>query len=207
MRLILIRHGETAWNQQGKFQGQSPIDLNKKGLSQASSLAKAVATMAPDAIYSSPLARTLSTARIIAEHLSRPVSTLDGLKEISLGELEGITGQEMIERYPELHQAWKTHAPSVTFPEGESLEQLQDRAWGALEYLENAHPGEAVVAVTHNFAIRTILCRLLALPLAQFAQFRIDLASITVLRTDSNARQIVTMNDISHLAGDTPIDA
>ena len=207
MRLILIRHGETAWNQQGKFQGQSPIDLNEKGLSQANRLAKAVAAMAPDSIYSSPLARTLSTARIIAEPLSKPVSTLEGLKEISLGELEGITGQEMRERYPELHEAWNAHAPSVTFPGGESLERLQDRAWACLEYLENTYQGEAVAAVTHNFAIRTILCRLLALPLAQFTQFRIDLASITVLQVDSHARQIVTMNDVSHLAGDTPIDA
>ena len=118
MRLILIRHGETAWNEQGKFQGQSPIDLNDKGLSQANRLAKVIAAMAPDSIYSSPLARTLSTARIIAEPLSKPVSTLEGLKEISLGELEGITGQEMRERYPELHEAWNAHAPSVTFPRG-----------------------------------------------------------------------------------------
>lgn len=90
---------------------------------------------------------------------------------------------------------------------GESLERLQDRAWACLEYLENTYQGEAVAAATHNFAIRTILCRLLALPLAQFTQFRIDLASITVLQAGSNARQIVTMNDVSHLGGDTPIDA
>ena len=202
MRLILIRHGETPWNHEGRFQGQVTVDLNAKGVFQATGLAGALGHLLPEAIFSSPLPRALSTAAIIAEPTSTAVITLEGLKEINLGDLEGITAADMEERYPLLYEEWNAHAHTVTFPGGESLLQLQERAWGAAQNLIDTYAGKVVFAVTHNFAIRTILCRFLGLSLQKFTDFSINLGSITVLEADADRRNVLILNDVSHLDHD-----
>ena len=202
MRLILVRHGETAWNKEGRFQGQSPVGLNQRGLSQARQVANALVPKKPTALYSSPLPRTFMTAQEISRAISIPVVPLDGVKEINLGELEGITGREMREQYARLYATWRTDPSRVVFPGGESMTGLQERAWHAIEGLEKAHPDEVVVAVSHNFAIRVTLCRFMGLPLSQFHRLRVDLGSVTVLQAGSRYRQVLSINDKCHLSED-----
>ena len=202
MRLILVRHGETAWNKEGRFQGESLVGLNQRGLTQARQVARALASMKPAALYSSPLPRTLMTAQEISNELSIPVVALEGIKEINLGDLEGITGQEMRKDHAEVWNAWRKEPSQVVFPGGESIEQLQERAWRAIEDIERSHREEKVVAVSHNFAIRAILCRFLGLPLSRFHMLRVDLGSISILQTRSGARHVVTINDKCHLSKD-----
>ena len=200
MRLILVRHGETAWNKEGRFQGQSSVGLNEHGGGQARQIAKALITMKPTALYSSPLPRTLMTAQEISREISIDVVEVEGIKEVNLGELEGITGQKMRSQYAEVYSAWRRDPAEVVFPGGESMRQLQERAWSAIEKIEKAHPGDVIVAVSHNFAIRSILCRFLGLPLLRFHQLRVDLASISILQSNSSSRQILTINDRCHLS-------
>jgi probable phosphoglycerate mutase len=156
--------------------------------------------MKPTALYSSPLSRTIMTAQEISRELSIPVIPLDGIKEINLGDLEGITGQQMRAQYADIYAAWREDPSGVAFPGGESMQQLEARAWGAVEDLEKAHPEDVVVAVSHNFAIRTILCRFLGLPLARFHLLRVDLASISIIQSNSRFRQILTINERCHLS-------
>ena len=200
MRLILVRHGETAWNREGRFQGQSPVGLSEKGILQAKETARALAALKPTALYSSPLPRALMTAQEISNEVSLDVVPLEGIKEVHLGKLEGITGQEMRSRYAQFYSTWRRDPSQAAFPEGESMWQLQDRAWKAIVGLENVHPNGAVVVVSHNFAIRTILCRFMGLPLSQFHRLRVDLASIGVLQANGSNRQVLAFNERCHLS-------
>ena len=205
MRLVLVRHGETAWNKAGRFQGQSPVGLNPRGLSQARQVAKALSALKPEALYSSPLPRCLMTAQEISRELSIPVQPLEGIKEVNLGELEGITGDEMRTKYADIYAAWRKDPAEVVFPGGESIGQLQQRAWTAIEEIEKAHPNRVLlVAVSHNFAIRAILCRFLGLPLARFHMLRVDLGSISILQANSSTRQLLSVNEKCHLSRDEP---
>ncbi|MCE2404707.1 MAG: histidine phosphatase family protein [Dehalococcoidia bacterium] len=199
MRLILVRHGETEWNREGRFQGQSPVGLSEKGIRQARETAKALVAMKPTAIYSSPLTRAMMTANEIGKAVSLEVTPLEGIKEVHLGEMEGITGREMRDRFSQFYATWRRDPSQAVFPAGESMRQLQERAWNAIIGLERAHPNGAVVAVSHNFAIRTILCRFMGLPLSRFHRLRVDLASVGVLQTNGSNRQMLAMNERCHL--------
>ena len=205
MRLALVRHGETAWNREGRFQGHSLVGLNELGISQARQIAKALVPLKPAALYSSPLPRTLMTAEEISREISLPVVPLEDIKEVNLGELEGITGPEMRTRYAQVYTDWRQDPAEVVFPGGESIRQLQERAWRAIEDVETAYPEDvALVVVSHNFAIRAILCSFLGLPLSRFHLLRIDLASISVIQFNSRFRQVLTINDRCHLSKMAP---
>ena len=169
-------------------------------MSQARRVGRALRSREPTAIYSSPLPRALKSAEMISRELSLEVTQVEGLMELDLGELEGITGPEMRERYRWVFDAWREDPSQVTFPGGESLGQLQARAWKVVEEIEKAHPDGVVVAVSHNFAIGTVLCRLLGLPLSQFRCLQIDLGSITTFETNPNSRYLMSFNDLCHLA-------
>lgn len=201
LRLILVRHGQTPWNAEGRFQGQSDTGLTDLGLQQARCAASALASHDIAAVYSSPLPRALSTAQEIANPHSLGVTPLDGLKEIHLGELEGITGPVMRENYPEVFHTWNNNPSRVSFPGGESLRQLQRRAWRAAQHIESAHPEGTVVAVSHNFAINAIVSRFLGLPLSRFHRIRVDLGSFTVLDIGERYRHLLHFNDRCHLTG------
>ena len=197
-----MRHGETPWNKEGRFQGHSLVGLSERGIMQARQVARALPRLKPTALYASPLPRTLMTAEEISKELSIAVVPLEGLKEVNLGELEGITGQEMRTQHGQVYSAWRKDPSDVVFPGGESIRQLQQRAWSAIEGIEKAHPNGVIVVVSHNFAIRTILCRFLGMSLSQFHLLRVDLASMSLLRSDTSVRQVHTINDRCHLFQD-----
>ena len=179
MKFFLVRHGETEWNKLGRFQGHQDISLNERGLAQARETAKAAAEWGHCAIYSSPLIRTVQVAEEIAKVTPMPVSKQPGLKELSLGDLEGVTGEEMRDGWPEVFAAWRSGPEKISMPNGESLAQLRERAWQVILDIEKKHSGdEAVVVVSHNFAIRSIVGELLGVPLEHFHRMSLNLASV-----------------------------
>lgn len=203
--MLLVRHGETDWNKLGKFQGQCDVPLNKRGLRQARQTARAISDAPFCAVYASPLSRTMQTA----EEISKPAQTevvpgvilMDGLKELDLGDLEGITGSEMRADWAQFYAAWRDDPAELVLPGGESIKQLQDRAWQAVLAIEAAHQdGDSLVAVSHNFAIRTIVCRLLDIPLSNFHRMALSLASICTLELGRSGRRLVAYNSTSHLS-------
>ncbi len=200
MKLLLARHGETEWNRAGRIQGLSNQQLNAVGRRQAEELALRLKEAPLAAVYSSPLRRALETAELIAEHHKLPVITLDGLKEMDAGELDGLTYQETRERYPDFMATWTTNAMSAVMPGGESILQLQERAWQATSWLLTHHPNETVVAVSHNFTILSIISWALGLPLANFRKLRCDPASLTVLELGEDWSSLERLNDRCHLS-------
>jgi broad specificity phosphatase PhoE len=147
VRLVLWRHGQTPWNIQGRFQGQSDIQLDEVGTEQAERAARLLAGLRPDAIISSDLSRALATAAPLARLTGLTVTTDKDLRERHGGVWEGLTDVEIRTRYPEEHAKW---AP----PEGETSVTVAD----------SLQPGSLAVVVSHGAALRLGAARLLGLP-------------------------------------------
>lgn len=203
MKLFLVRHGETEWNKLGRFQGQNDNSLNELGLAQARDTARAAISWKPAALYSSPLCRTMQVAEEISRLVGISVIPDPRLKELDLGELEGVTGEEMRTGWPKVYQTWRNDPQAVMMPGGESLVQLQERTWQSLQSLENAHgQGDVIVVVSHNFAIRALCGKLLGLPLSHFHRMYLSLGSVSTMEKNSLGWRLLTYNSTCHLSSE-----
>ena len=201
MKLVLVRHGETEWNKLGRFQGHRDITLNTRGVAQARETAQAVVQWNHSAVFSSPLHRTMQVAQEISQLGSMPVVQVPGFMELSLGDLEGVTGEEMRSGWPQVYAAWRDDPAAVSMPNGESLLELQERAWKSLTELEKAHAeDEALIVVSHNFAIRSMIGKMLGMPLANFHRMWLSLSSICVVDSDQRGRRLMSYNSTCHLS-------
>lgn len=201
MKFFVVRHGETDWNKLGRFQGHTDISLNDRGLSQARETAVASEDWDYTAIYSSPLVRTVQVAEEIAKVTPMLVSQEPGLKELSLGDLEGVTGEEMRNDWPALFAAWRTEPEKMSMPNGESLGELRDRTWQVILDIEQKHSSDdSIVVISHNFAIRSIVNELLGMPLAYFHRMSLNLASVCTFDSDERGRRLTGYNSTSHLS-------
>lgn len=200
MRIYLIRHGETAWNQERRCQGFSDIELNEKGLEQAKRLAYSLKDEVVTAVYSSPLKRARQTAQEIADLHGKKVILEDDLKEINQGIFEGIVYEELKKNYKEILEQWFNDPCNLQIPEGESLKVVQERAWKCIEMITKTHvKGEILVVVSHNLTILTIICQLLGLDLKHFRRLRKDVAAKTLIEITKHHPVLVELNDTSHL--------
>lgn len=157
MRLIFIRHGQTEWNRQGRYQGRTDVPLCAAGVVEAHGAGAALRESGASLLLSSPLERARATARIIAARLGAVACQVDDrLIELGFGEWEGLTQTEIKARWPELLRAWKRAPQSVRFPGGESLEEASRRLEDFLRrppWTGIADP-RCVIAVTHTGPIR-----------------------------------------------------
>jgi len=200
--LYLIRHGETNWNLEKRAQGVSDIPLNQMGKIQAKNLAKKLQRIMFSKIYTSPLTRALETAEIMAKSLGNVIVEMDNFAELDQGMLEGMKFNEMNEKFPEFFIKWRAAPGEVRMPGGETLGELQTRAWNGIEKIHSSHTREEnpVLIVSHNLTIISILSRILKVNLNHFRTFRQHNASVNIIEKDSNRGwSVVTMNDISHL--------
>ena len=126
--IILARHGETEWNVEEVFRGRIDVELNETGLRQAKLLAEYLSDIKIDAIYSSPLRRALKTAEIIAHYHKLKVAITPGLIDCNFGRWQGLSLQEVKDRYKELYAEWQENPHLVKMPEGESLDEVRARA-------------------------------------------------------------------------------
>jgi probable phosphoglycerate mutase len=199
MRLILIRHGETEHNRGRLTLGRFDAPLNERGLAQAAAVAASFRA-APDAVYTSPLSRARETAEAIGASTGAAVREEAGLIEMDVGEMEHLTGAELRERYPEFLRQWVSRgAAEARMPGGETLAEVQERAWAAVQSWRAGHPDGEVVAVSHNFVIGALVCRAIGLPLADFRRIKHELASRTVLDIGEDGGTLLVLNDQSHL--------
>lgn len=158
-RLVLVRHGETDWNVEGRYQGQADPPLNAKGLAQAAQVAQELKGVGIDVIYSSPLKRAWQTAEIIARELGVPLYPEPRLMEIHQGDWQGRLRAEIAAKYPELFRRWLTEPWRVTPPGGESLQQVQRRVYEAVHEILRRHRGQTVALVTHRIPIALLKVR------------------------------------------------
>ncbi len=166
-RLLLVRHGETDWNVEGRWQGSSEVPLNGTGREQAARVAEELALWPVDALYSSPLGRSMDTARTIGQRLRLEVRADDRLKEISLGQWEGMLSTRIAEEYPDLHRQWCLDPRPVRPPGGETLREVHDRVIAAVEGMADRHAGGTVCLVTHKTAMVVLRCHYLGLDLVE----------------------------------------
>ena len=201
IRILLIRHGETDWNRNGRFQGRSDLPLNQKGKDQAHALALALKDEPLTAIYSSPLTRARETARVIRDfHPSIPLIEEEGLVEMNLGEFEGMEAGHWVVGHADFLKSWRETPASVRMPGGENLQEVQARAVGTLERIAKLYPMESTLLLcSHNFVNLTILCYALKIPLNRFREVRQETAALNILYIEGERLVAKVVNDRSHL--------
>lgn len=200
MRLLLIRHAETAHNRDSRVQGQADIPLSDLGVRQAAALGEHLRDEPLAAIIASPLVRARDTAAAVARAHGIALQTDPSLMEMDVGEMEGLSTAEMRARFPNFLAEWATErGPAMEMPGGESLLQVQERAWRVVERLRALHDDATVALVSHNFVLGCLVCRALDAPLHEFRRFRLSVAGVTTLRFRGDRTVLVRLNDTCHL--------
>ncbi len=205
MIIYLVRHGATDWNKEGRCQGFSDIALNEEGRRQAALVRKALPVERIGAVYSSDLSRAVCTAELIAPEWAGRIQQREDLREMNQGSLEGLRFEDLARDYGELLDEWRRDPAGVVMPGGESLGQVQQRAWRALSEIRGEAGAEQVLVTSHNLTICAVICRVLGLDLALFRRFKQDLGAINVLEFNEARQRVLCLNNISHLgllAGD-----
>ena len=197
--LIVIRHGETAWNRERRLQGQLDIPLNDTGRAQARALAEALAGEPIDAIYSSDLGRAMQTAAPLAEVLGLAVQPDPRLRERCYGALEGMTYAEVAEQLPEDFARWQARVPDYAPDGGESLLAFHERAVEAALALGRRHPGERIALVAHGGVLDCLYREANDMTLEAPRRHELLNASINRLRCDSVRLTVMQWADVGHL--------
>ena len=203
-RIVLIRHGQTAWNEGAgeRLRGRAEIELDEEGARQAQATAATVARWEVAAVYSSPLKRAVRTASILAEPLGLEAKPMEGLIDIDYGKWQGLSLPEAAADDNELYQLWLKSPHLVTFPGGENLGQVRRRMVGIVEKLTPQYHGQTVVLVSHKVPCKVLLCSLLGLDNSHFWQVKQDLCAINIFEVRENGfTVIVRLNDTCHLQG------
>ena len=200
LRLLLVRHGETAWNRDGRYQGQTDVPLSEMGLAQAQALAERLAREKLDAIYSSDLQRARQTAAAIAAPLGLAVRPDRRLRELCFGQWEGLTYRQVVERYPEARAFWETHDLYVAPPGGESRMQMLARLQQLLADIRQESPDQSVVLVAHGGPLKLLVCLAIGLAPSHYWQLRLDNASLSEICLYEEGGILTLLNDRHHLA-------
>lgn len=202
MRLLLVRHGETDWNASLRYQGQGGGPLNAQGREQGRLVGERLRRYQASALYTSDILRAAETADIIGGALKLKAKPMPDLREIDVGQWEGLTPEELYRRYPDHMREYERDPARTVRLGGESYAQLQKRSLRALEAIGAAHKSdETIIAVSHGGTIRALLCHVINLDLAHFGRMWLDNGSITELRTYSSGWRLIRLNDAAHLEG------
>lgn len=201
MKIILARHGETPWNAAGRYQGQIDIALSDIGLAQAAKLGERLKGVTITRAVSSQLSRAKVTAELALGDARKGLLQIDErLQEIAHGKWEGLLAQEIAEQDPITFKAWRDAPQTVLMPEGESLQQVLDRAWqGFAEACAGMGDDDTLLVVAHDAVNRVLLCRILGLGLDRLWSFRQAPTTINLLEGDSvDNLSVVRLNDCQH---------
>jgi probable phosphoglycerate mutase len=199
-RLILLRHGETQWNVEDRYQGQLDSPLTDTGRDQARALAERLALHnGIAALYSSDLGRAIETAEIIANRTNHTLVTHSGLRERNLGVFQGLTREQVKERWPNEFKLLRSSNVDYATPEGESSRGMTLRFVSALESLAAKHPGETIAAVTHGGALTSLFRHVLGIPAEAPRRFSRANASWNVFNYGRGKWVLETWGDVQHL--------
>jgi broad specificity phosphatase PhoE len=200
IKVILVRHGETEWNKVRRIQGSdSDTPLSETGKHQAEEVALKLNSEKIQAIYSSPLQRALHTARTIAGYHKLDVQTTPDLKEIKVGALEGTLAADLKSRFDEYICKFDHNHELARIPGGESLTDVQVRAWGAIKSFLNNHSDGTIVVVTHYFVILSLVCKVLNLPLDEIVHLRLSTGTISTFVIENGVARLELFNDHCHV--------
>ena len=199
-RIILVRHGETAWNKVERIRGQVEIPLDETGLAQAEATARRVVERWKlAAVYCSPLQRAVQTAQAIAHRAGHDLQPVAGFNDMNFGQWQGLSPQEVKEQWPEMGRAWLEAPHTVTFPAGESLDLVKERSMAALHQVMERHKEEELAIVGHTVVNRVLLCAVLGLDNSNYWRIGQDTCAINVFKWHRGIFYIESINDTCHL--------
>ena len=195
-RLLLARHGQSVSNAIRRFQGAQDVALSPLGMRQAEALGQAVSRRAIAHVYVSPFERARDTAAIALAGLGLPLTVVDDLRELSLGEWEGCTVEEIRTRPGDPYARWVRDPVQCPPPGGEPLADVQARVLRAVERITAAHPnGDDVLIVSHGGVISALLAHCFGLPLSSI--WRIAVANCSL--SEIAPPRVVSVNETGHL--------
>lgn len=201
-RLLLVRHGRSVWNSQGRIQGQADIELDDVGLQQAQQVAARVGQFDISAIYSSPLQRARITAEAIGIRLNLPVTCDDRLMEYQFGVVSGLTWEELVIQHPELAKHWADDAWTVPIEGSEGRVNFAARVKGAMDDIIARYPDGQVAVVAHGGTFNVYLARMLGLDLKRRHPFHFGNTSLSLLEVKNGVFSVHFLNDTCHLRMD-----
>lgn len=189
----LVRHGTTQYNLENRFQGHLDIPLSNQGIEQAKKLADYLKDKKIDAIYTSDLKRAVQTAEYIAAAKSMKYRLLPSLREVDVGELEGLRWHEVKKEYPDWVEKQHVHG----YPGGETRIEIERRVSNLWDSVVKRHKGDGVVLVTHGGIIKALICQILGISQEDRSNFIVDNASVsTIIVADSGAKLKMLNNTV-----------
>ncbi len=204
-RFYLIRHGQTFWNQENRMQGQHETDLTPLGEMQAVALGKRLKDVTFDKVYSSPLRRCVKTTQLILGGRKIPVTYDDALKEILMGDWQGILIDELKEKFPEETDLFWNHPEKHQRPTCETYEEVRKRAGKFMEETAAENPGKNILVVTHGALLKTLYTYFKYQPIAEIAHAKHPLSTaMAIVEKRDGIWNVMSWNDTEHLEGLDP---
>jgi len=205
LRLLLVRHGQSTWNREHRIQGQLDAPLSEEGRRQAERVGQRLARVSAGrhlaGFYSSDLKRAVETAALISDAISALPAATANLREIYLGQWEGLTTEELAQRFPEAWGRWTEEPSWDVVPGGEGAAAFETRVLAELDSIIARHDTGDVVVVTHGGVIQVALHRVVGRANHGLFPFRIENASISVIEKRNGRFVVSGVNDTSHLEG------
>ena len=205
-RLLVVRHGETMFNREKRFQGWLDIPLSDFGSAQAKACAGYLARspfIPVTRIYSSPLCRAQQTAKAIAGALGADLATDERLREINVGKIAGMTWEDVAVEHPQLMEEYRRNPTATRYPGGESVLDVWDRAKDLLRHIIEAHRGETVVVVGHAIILKALICHILHLEAPNHRRMTLGNASLSVAEAGAErggfSGRVTRLNDRHYL--------
>jgi broad specificity phosphatase PhoE len=197
--MILVRHGQSTWNREHRIQGQLDPPLSDEGRRQAELLGRRLAARPLAGFYASDLKRAFQTAEAIGAHVDLMPEPTPGLREIYLGDWEGLRTEEIAERFPDAWARWTQEPDWDLVPGGEGAARFEARVVATLDEIFDRHPHGEVLVVTHGGVIQVALHRVIGRPSKGLFPFKIQNASISVVEARYGRTIIGGANDVGHL--------
>lgn len=204
--LVLVRHGETDWNAQGRIQGQLDVILNPVGQVQAEAVGARLCGERFDAIYSSDLERAMQTARPVVHGSGHEIRREPRLRERHFGALQGLTAEEAQRLQPQVWEDYKARGPEADLGGGESLQAFSQRVVDFIGRLLQAHAGGKVLLVSHGGVLDMAYRHATGMPLEAQRVFPIYNASVNILIRNGARWEIAAWGDVSHLPQELAMD-
>ncbi|KNF07442.1 phosphoglycerate mutase Gpm [Gottschalkia purinilytica] len=198
-KLYLVRHGQSEWNILNKVQGQEDTKLTEQGIAQAKKVANRLSKEDIDLIYCSDLKRAHDTAKIIGDKINLPVNSLKDFREINFGIWQGLTLDEVKEKYKEQNIIWRTEPHNFKLDRAEKLIDVQERMMNKVNDILKNNPDKNVLIVSHGTAIKSLLLGILNIDLSNYGKISIGNVGLSIIEFRDYFPVIRVLNDTSHL--------
>jgi broad specificity phosphatase PhoE len=201
LRVLLVRHAETAWNRERRYQGWQDTQLSQAGRAQAEAAGRLLAAEPLAAVWSSPLRRARETAAAIATPHGLPVRVDEAFREMGFGQWEGLSTEEVRARFPGAHRAWLETPHLAIVPGAESLVEVRERVRTGLGLLRGAHEDQRICVVSHGITSRVLILEALGLGLDRVWSLQLSSTGISELEFREDWSMVHRMNTLVHLEG------